>query len=228
MMDTKTQSQQREIRGVIFDLDGVLMDSERLAFQAWRHWASQYGGELKESDFPGMIGLTAEETAVYVMERTGVSFDIAESSAWAWQWVLNRIKEGFQPLPGAADLLCELSTRGYHLAIASNAIAGYVDDALKGIGLIDYFPVRVSVDDVEQGKPAPDVYLAAAARLGLTPHSCLAIEDSRVGLKSASTAGMRVIIVPGQHDHSDGFHSAWRVYPSLEWVNAELDSILEG
>ncbi len=227
-MDSKAQSQRPAIQAVIFDLDGVLMDSERLAFRAWLEWAGRYGGELEETDFPGMIGLTAEETAIYVMRRTGVTFDAAESSAWAWQWVLDRLREGCQPLPGTVDLLRVLSARGYPLAIASNAIASYIDDALEGLGLLAFFPVRVSVDDVAQGKPAPDVYLAAARRLELDPRRCLAIEDSRVGLQAASAAGMRVIVVPGSHDHNNGFHDAWRVYPSLERVVKELDSILEG
>jgi len=227
MIMVNVQSQQQEIQAVIFDLDGVLMDSERLAFQAWSHWVHLHGGVLSEEDFPRMIGLMAEETAIYVMEQSGLTFDIAESSAWAWEWVLDRLREGCAPLPGAAELLHALSARGYPLAIASNAIAGYIDEALAGLGLLDYFPVRVSVDDVAQGKPAPDVYLAAAARLGLEPQRCLAIEDSRVGMQAASAAGMRVIVVPGEYDHNNGFHSAWRVYPSLERMIKELDKILD-
>jgi HAD superfamily hydrolase (TIGR01509 family) len=227
-MNNKVQSRQKEIQAVIFDLDGVLMDSERLAFYAWNHWVSRYGAELKEADFPGMTGLMAEDTAIYVMEHTGTTFDIGESTAWTWQWVLDRLREGCEPLPGAVDLLSGLTARGYPLAIASNAITRYIDDSLAGLGLLNFFPVRVSVDDVAQGKPAPDVYLAAAGRLGLESKRCLAIEDSRVGLQAASAAGMRVIVVPGEHDHHNGFHDAWRVYPSLEQVSAELDRILEG
>jgi HAD superfamily hydrolase (TIGR01509 family) len=222
----KAYSQQREIQAVIFDLDGVLMDSERLAFHAWRQWASLYGGELKESDFSGMIGLTAEDTATYVIERTKASFNMADGCAWTWQWVLDRLREGNQPLPGAVELLSGLTARGYPLAIASNAFTGYIDDALEGLCLSDYFSVRVSVDDVAQGKPAPDVYLSAASRLGCDPRNCLAIEDSRVGLQAATAAGMRVIVVPGAHDHSNGFHAAWRMYPSLVQVSEDLDRIL--
>jgi HAD superfamily hydrolase (TIGR01509 family) len=227
-MDNQAKLQQLAIQAVIFDLDGVFIDSERIAFKAWRQLASQSGGELKEADFPGMIGLTAEETARYVMEYSGATFDIAESSAWAWQWVLDRLHEGFQPLPGSVNLLRALQARGVPLAIASNAIASYIDDALAGLGLLEYFPVRVSADDVPQGKPAPDVYLTAASRLEKDPRRCLAIEDSRVGLQAACAAGLRVIVVPGSHDHQNGFHGAWRIYPSLEEVSDELDSILGG
>lgn len=225
-MDNKAQPQQREIQAVIFDLDGVLVDTERLAFYAWREWVRKHGGELTGADFPGMIGLMAEDTAVYVIERTGLTFDIAESSAWTWEWVLDRLRAGCEPLPGAANLLSALSARGCPLAIASNAIAGYIEEALAGLGLLDYFPVRVSVDDVAEGKPAPDVYLAAAARLGVEPPRCLAIEDSRVGLQAATAAGMRVIAVPGEYDRSNGFRRAWKVYPSLERVYKDLDIIL--
>jgi HAD superfamily hydrolase (TIGR01509 family) len=213
-------------QAVIFDLDGVLMDSEWMGFQAWRRWAETHGGRLEEAAFPGMAGLTAEETALYVMEHSGVTFDVAESCAWVWQELLLRLRVKTDPLPGAVELVRELSRRGYPLAIASNSIAEYVDVVLSGLGLSECFPVRVTIEQVAQGKPAPEVYLRAAALLGVAPDHCLAVEDSRVGMQAAVAAGMRVIVVPGARDTPAGFDLAWQVFRSLAEVAAGLERIL--
>ncbi len=219
-------TQQNAVQAVVFDLDGVLMDSEWLGFQGWCQWVEARGGYLPEASFPGMTGLTAEETALYVMKHSGLTFDVAESCAWVWDWLYDRVRKNSVPMPGAVDLVRGLSERGFPLAIASNSLESYIDCALEGLGLSDYFPVRVSIEQVAQGKPAPDVYLRAADLLGVPPARCLAVEDSRVGLQAAVSAGMRVIAVPGAHDHADGFHGAWRIYRSLEKVKEGLESIL--
>ncbi len=219
-------TQHNAVQAVVFDLDGVLMDSEWLGFQGWCQWVEMHGGNLPEASFPEMTGLTAEESAIYVMKHSGLTFDIAVSCAWVWDWLYDRVRKNLVPMPGAADLVRGLSERGYSLAIASNSIGSYVDGALEGLGLSDYFPVRVSIEQVAHGKPAPDVYLRAAGLLGVSPARCLAVEDSRVGLQAAVSAGMRVIAVPGARDHADGFHGAWRVYRSLEKVREGLESIL--
>ncbi len=217
---------QNTIQAVIFDLDGVLIDTEWLAFQAWQKWAVGHGGELREDDYTGLTGLTAEQSAVYVMGCTGLIFDVAESSTWAWQWVLDRMNEGGPPLPGARELVGVLAARGYPLAIASNSTTTHVTNVLTGLGMLQSFPIRVGIDQVAQGKPAPGVYLRAAHSLGVDPTRCLAIEDSRVGVQAACSAGMRVIAVPGAHDHRGGFPGAWKIYPSLDKVSEDLENIL--
>lgn len=225
-MENKAQSKGYPIQAVIFDLDGVLIDSEWIAFQAWCRWTEAHGSSLKEADYPGLTGLTAEETAVYVMERTGLTFDVAESGAWTWQWVLDSVQKGCDPLPGAMELVRGLAARKYPLAIASNSRTQYIEDVLTSLGLLPFFPIRVGLDQVAQGKPAPDGYLRAAQRMEVNPRACLAIENSRVGLQAAAAAGMRVIVVPGAHDEQNGFRGAWRVYASLLHVVADMDSIL--
>ncbi len=214
------------IQAVIFDLDGVLMDSEWLAFKVWRELAGQYGGTLEEAVFSEMAGTTAEQTAAIVMRTTGITYDIPQSVNWAWQQVNLRLTSDIDPLPGASELVRDLSARGLPLAIASNSPTMFVDDALTGLKLLAYFPLRVGIDQVLQGKPAPDLYLRAAHLMGTRPENCLAIEDSRVGVEAAAAAGMRVLAVPGERDHHNGFHGAWRLYPSLIKVRKELDEIL--
>jgi HAD superfamily hydrolase (TIGR01509 family) len=214
------------IQAVIFDLDGVLLDSEWMAFKAWRELAGRYGGQLEDAAFSEMVGTTAEQTAEIVMRRTGISVNISESVTWAWRRVNQQIMLTADPLPGAIELIQELASLNLPLAIASNSPTSYINDALTGLKLSVYFPVRVGIDQVAEGKPAPDVYLRAAEQMGISSERCLVVEDSRVGVQAAAAANMRVLAVPGERDHTNGFHQAWRVYPSLVKVREELPQIL--
>ena len=215
-----------KIQAVIFDLDGVLMDSEWLAFLAWREVAEAHGARLEDAAFPGIIGRSDISSAEYVMEQTGLSLDIEKYVDWTWKRLLEMLAERIEPLPGAQRLVTSLAGRGLPLAIASNAYTGYIDNALQGLNLGAHFPVRVGADQVTNPKPAPDVYLLAAERLGIDPAHCAAIEDSRVGMQAAASAGMRVVAVPDKRSRSHPFPNAWRVYESLVDVEDELDSVL--
>jgi len=214
------------MQAVIFDLDGVLMNSEWISYLVWADVAREYGGILHASAYPGMVGLTAEETGEYVMREAGVSFDLASTVARVWQLVTDRISAGIEPLPGAVALVQELAQRGYPLAIASNSPVGYIENALHGLKLRPYFKEIVGVDQVEQGKPDPEVYLCAAERLGVSPGFCLAIEDSQVGSQAALRAGMRVLAVPAAEDSHDKFFACFRIYESLVQVGEELEEVL--
>ena len=214
------------IQAVIFDLDGVLMDSEWLAFQAWRELAEQYGRILDEAVFSELTGTTAEQTAEIVMRHTEVTFNIQDSVTWTWGRVAEQLKGEIEPLPGVRELVGELAARNLPLAIASNSSTDFINNALHGLKLLPFFSVKIGIDQVEQGKPAPDVYLRAAGLMGVQAERCLVIEDSRVGVQAAAAAKMRVVAVPGERDHVDGFHAAWRIFPSLVKVKEELEVIL--
>jgi HAD superfamily hydrolase (TIGR01509 family) len=214
------------IQAVIFDLDGVLIDSEWLSFQVWQELIASRGGRLDAAAYPGLIGLTAEETAFRLRRQTGVDLEAAESIAWIWEEVTRRISQGVEPLPGGRELVQALDQRGFPLAIASNSPSGYIENALAGLGMHQYFRAYVGVDMVTQGKPEPEVYLEAARRLGADPRRCLAIEDSRVGVQAALNAGMRVLAVPAEQDGYSHFQSAWAIYKNLDEIHAALDEIL--
>lgn len=214
------------IQAVIFDLDGVLMDSEWLAFEAWRELAEQYGGILDASTFSELTGTTAEQTAEIVMRRTGVTFDIQESVTWTQHRVAERLKSEIQALPGAKEMVLALAARDLPLAIASNSSTSFIHDSLRGLRLSAYFTVMIGIDQVEYGKPAPDVYLRAAEQVGVRPESCLVFEDSHVGAQAGAAAGMRVVAVPDDANQKDGFDCAWRIYPSLVKAREDLDEIL--
>ncbi len=144
-MQRKIQPQTIEntsIQAAIFDLDGVLLDSEWMTFLTWRELARRYGGTLDDATFPEVAGTTAEQTAEIVMRRTGIAYDITESVAWAWQHVIERIRAEAEPLPVQPNLSKTGATR-LLLAIASNSPTSYVDDALTGLKMTSYFPLRV-------------------------------------------------------------------------------------
>jgi HAD superfamily hydrolase (TIGR01509 family) len=216
----------KHMQAVIFDLDGILIDTEWISYQVWAQIAAEYGGDLTKESYPGMIGLTAEETGEYVMRSARVSFDLAPTVARVWKTVTERINTGIEPMHGAAQLLTALAQRGYPLAIASNSPTGYIENALNGMGLRSYFRETVGIDQVQQGKPAPDVYLRAAQRLDVPPGRCLAIEDSYVGSQAALQAGMRVLAVPARQDRPEKFSSCFGIYESLVEVRQELDGVL--
>lgn len=214
------------VQAVIFDLDGVLINSEWLSFKAWQDLARQYGGSLPDAAFSKMAGISAEATTDFVMQHAGIKLDPGIDEGWIWREMTRLLRTQAKPMPGAEALVSELGRRGYPLAIASNSISPYIVDALSVLGMLDSFPIRVSIDQVAQGKPAPDVYLRAAELTGVEPGRCLAVEDSRTGVQSAAAAGMQVIAVPGEYDTWDGFETAWKIYPSLVKLKDNLDELL--
>jgi HAD superfamily hydrolase (TIGR01509 family) len=225
-MSVSSNGKENTIQAVVFDLDGVLMDSEWISFLVWREVAADAGGALKSEHYPTMIGLTAEETAEYVMQVSGASFDITATVDYVWREVTARISAGIAPLPGAEEILVELTRRGLPLAIASNSPTAYIHNALNGLRLGQYFKVIVGIDQVAEGKPAPDVYLRAAERLNVAPERCLALEDSLVGSQAAQAAGMRVLALPSKHDSRAKFSHCFGIYDSLVEVGEGLDVIL--
>jgi HAD superfamily hydrolase (TIGR01509 family) len=204
----------------------VLLDSEWLAFLAWQEAVAARGGRLGEESYPAIIGLEAGATARYIMQQTGLTFDVQETCEWTWERVLEQFRDGVTPMPGALALLGRLKKQGCPLAIASNAYSEYIDTALRGLGMTDFFPVQVGIDRVTRGKPAPDVYLLAAQELGVDPARCLVFEDSVVGVQAAASAGMRVIAVPDRRASRAEFSHAWRIYASLEEAGQSLEPML--
>lgn len=202
------------------------MNSEWISYLVWADIAIEKGGVLTPSYYPGMVGLTAEETCGYVMQAAGITLNLVETVDRVWKIVTERIGTGIDPQPGASDLLCELNRREIPMAIASNSPSDYINQALHGLKFSPFFQETVGVDQVKNGKPAPDVYLQAAERLGVDPIHCLAIEDSLVGSQSALSAGMRVLAVPAPEDDRGKFSACFGIYDSLVQVKNELDFVL--
>ena len=183
---------------VIFDLDGVLMDSEQLWNGAKEALVREAGGRWRDEAPTVMMGMSSPEWAAYLHDELGVPMDVDAIN----RDVVRRMEEGYRRelplLPGATDAVRALAAR-WPLGLASSSNRELIDLVLELAGFADAFGVTVSSEEVARGKPAPDVYLATARRLGVAPERCVAIEDSSNGLRSAAAAGMTVIAVPNPH-----------------------------
>ena len=178
---------------VIFDLDGVLWDGEPLYHEAFNVVLAPLGHHVSEDDYNQVIGQSVEACWDWMWER----FKLAEPAASFLpaynRAVLQLLERPVEPLPGVRPLISELKRLGVPIAVASASLRAWVDATLRGLGLEDAFEATVSASDVARAKPAPDLYLAAAARLGVAPEHCLAVEDTLPGVRSAKAAGMFVV-----------------------------------
>lgn len=176
---------------VVFDMDGVLVDSEPAHREASRRLVAPH--VLTDEEYDRYIGSTGEVFRAFLRERYGLVASDAEVEARYHALVMVELEAGLPALDGARELLDALRARGTRLALASASQPAWVERTLAGAGLEGCFEVIVAADAVPRGKPAPDIYLHAAERLGVTPASCVAVEDSVYGVASAHAAGMAVV-----------------------------------
>jgi HAD superfamily hydrolase (TIGR01509 family) len=202
---------------IIFDMDGVLLDSEPLHFAALSSVLADDGVSLSRAENEAFIGLTVEATFGALIARYALPRSMAEYIHAYDAAVLAVLEVTRQPAEGVLDLLRAAHARGMHLALASSSRRVWVDATLRSIGLNEAFEVIVSGDDVQHGKPDPEIYLLAASRLGLPPKQCLAIEDAPNGVLSARRAGMPVI----------GVRTPYTAHLQLDGVLCTVDSLKE-
>jgi beta-phosphoglucomutase-like phosphatase (HAD superfamily) len=183
------------IDGVIFDLDGVLVDSEPLWEDVRRGFALVRGGRSDADAQRTMMGMSSGEWAEFMRTRLGVALPEREIVAGVVDGMAARYRDGVPLLPGAVDAVRRMADR-WPLGLASSANRALIDILLAATGLDVYFTTAVSSEEVPRGKPAPDVYLEVSRRLGVDPTHGAAIEDSTNGLLSALAAGLRVVAVP--------------------------------
>ncbi|MDA2805502.1 HAD family hydrolase [Nocardiopsis suaedae] len=181
---------------VVFDMDGVLVESEHLWEENWTAYAARHGVEWSPEDTAACQGKSAPEWAAYLAEACGVPEGAAEAEKAVVDGLVAAVAEGRAPLlEGAAAMVRDAAAR-VPVALASSAARPVIDAALSAHGLADAFTATVSSAEVARGKPSPDVYQEAAARLGRTGAECLGVEDSSNGIRAAAAAGLTVIAVP--------------------------------
>jgi HAD superfamily hydrolase (TIGR01509 family) len=187
-----------DVKAVLWDMDGTLVDSEKLWDVSLAALYEQLGGELKPAVRASMVGSVAENTMRIVYTDLGLDLDRAamqESSRWLNDYTAELFENGLPWCDGAKELLDELAAEHTPMALVTNTQRALTDRALNSIGL-HYFSATVCGDEVVNGKPAPDPYLHAAELLGLAPEECLAVEDSVTGSAAAELAGCPVLVVP--------------------------------
>ena len=182
-------------KGILFDMDGVLVDSEPLFHKAVNVMVERCGAApiTEEENNRYLLGTTVEETWIRVKELRDVPQTPAELLAGYNEVVKEVLRSDLTPRPGVRDLIAEAQRRGLPIAVASSSLREWVDLKLSVIGLTDAFPVKLGGDDIENGKPAPDIYVKAARLIGLQATECIAIEDSPIGLAAASASGAYTI-----------------------------------
>jgi HAD superfamily hydrolase (TIGR01509 family) len=207
----------------MFDLDGVLVDSEQLWNQAKEVVVRDAGGTWREEAPVAMIGMNTPEWSAYLHDELGVQRDLAEIGRDVVGRVEQILRETLPLLPGAVRAVRALEQR-WVLGLASSANRVIIDLVLELAGIADAFATTVSSDEVARGKPAPDVYLEAARRAGVDPRRCVAVEDSSNGLRAAAAAGMAVIAVPNPHypPDADALALASAQIQTLEPLTPEL------
>ena len=186
------------IAAVVFDLDGVIVDSEQVWDEVRERYVRELGGTYTEAATRDMMGMSSPEWSRYLAESLGVPGTPAEINTAIVERMLERYGEAPPLIPGAVEAVRRCAAR-WPLAVASSSNPELIEVVLDAAGLHDAIPVVVSSQEVARGKPAPDVYLEAARRLEVEPHACAAVEDSHNGIRSANAAGLRVIAIPNPH-----------------------------
>lgn len=210
------------IRAVIFDFDGLMIESESIAYQVWCEVLDQYGKSFTEEIYHNVIGRDPFDSIDYLIEILDLPLDPQELFETYWSARTEKVcRDGF-PAPGLIDLMQFLTDRGLILGVASNSPSRYVLEVLEALGLSQSFGCVRCREDVVQGKPAADVYLAAAACLEVDHTQCLALEDSPIGLQAALNAGMRCLAVPNEDLMDEDFSGADARFNSLVSVLAAL------
>jgi HAD superfamily hydrolase (TIGR01509 family) len=183
------------VAAVVFDLDNVLIDSEELWAAAREGVTREYGGRWRDTAQQEMMGMSSTEWSRWLHDELGVRLEPEEISRAVVERLDTVYRQRLRLMPGARETVERLAGRR-PLAVASSANKPLIELALDLSGLRPWFKAVVSSEEVEHGKPAPDVYLEAARRLGVDAHGCAAVEDSTNGLLSARAAEMKVIAVP--------------------------------
>ncbi|MET9397014.1 HAD family phosphatase [Kitasatospora sp. NPDC002965] len=205
---------------VLFDMDGTLVDTEHLWWQAAAELADELHHSLTDSDVPEVLGQAVEHTAAHLHRVSGTSLSEAELADRLGDSFAGKVAAETVPRPGALALLAELRDARVPTALVSASPRRVVDMVLGTIGR-DWFAVTLAAEDTPRTKPAPDPYLAAAARLGLDPAACVAVEDTPTGVASATAAGCAVLAVPSGDTRIPG-GSRVTLLDSLEHADVAL------
>jgi HAD superfamily hydrolase (TIGR01509 family) len=210
------------IQAVVFDLDGLLIDSEPLQAWAWHEYVTRFGAVMTPNVLGRMLGLRAVDAVKIPIEMLDLPVDEATALHDRDEIFLAAVPNAIRAHTGAKELIADLKQRRIPVALATSGHRRYVDLALTSADLTGLFDQEVTAELVTRGKPHPEVYLRAAELLSIPPNRCLALEDAPNGVTSAKAAGMHCIAIPGEHGSPEGVAHADVVLESLSEVIGEI------
>ncbi len=213
---------------VIFDMDGVLIDGEPLHFAAMRQVLSEEGVTLSVEAYQAYLGTTLAHTWSDLRERYALAHDYDHYASRYGALVTEQYRNEAEALPGARELLDRLREAGMRCALASSSNRSWVETALEALHMREYFGVIVAGDEVENGKPDPEIYRAAAEKLAVEPSACLVIEDAPAGIEAGRRAGMQVVAVRTEMTAGLSLDGATYIIETLEafdmaWLQGPSD-----
>lgn len=215
------------LRAIVFDMDGLMVNTEPLSCRSWQMVLEPYGHTLTAAVYSRMIGLRIDQSVAMIQENYPTPLTAAELIAQKAAYMAEICADGIPPMPGLMELQAEIGRRGIPWGVATSSRRQHAVDILQQLGLWTACHAVVGGDEAPHGKPAPDLYLMAAERLGVDPQQCLALEDSGPGCQAAATAGMVTIAIPTPETrHSSAFTCANHIFNSLHEVTARLDSLI--
>jgi len=213
--------------GVIFDMDGLMLDTEVIAKACWERAFARTGHTMTPEMYGLMIGRNKRGCAELLRGLIGPEFDFDATYTQSGLFYEEHIARHGLPLkPGVVELLRELAGRQVPLAVATSTRQPKAQERLEQAGLLGFFAAVITGDEVAHGKPAPDIYLEAARRLGIDPARSFALEDSHAGVRAAHAAGLKVIMVPDLLPATEEIAAlTHRVVPSLQEVRGLLNDL---
>jgi HAD superfamily hydrolase (TIGR01509 family) len=219
----------QRISAVVFDMDGLMLDTESINRLAWQRAAEDLGFALDDEFYLSLLGRTTVDCESLVMQLCGAEFPMDEFRTRRRRlWRAQVEGTGIAAKPGLLELLSFLDTQRILLAVATSSHVLAAESSLRSAGVRDRFDVVVTGDQVARGKPAPDIYLEAARRLGVESVDCVALEDSDNGVHAAVAAGMTTVMVPDLKPPStESLARAFRIVASLHQARETIEDLLD-
>ena len=196
-----------KIKALIFDMDGLMIDSERLYFDVERQIARRYGREVRDETLWRMMGRKPVESLAIFVRELGLPLDPAEAVKIRNDLMRERMKEDLRPMPGLSSIIDSFYGR-LKLAVSTGAPQEFLDIAVEKLGIRDKFDVLLASEDIQHGKPDPEIFLRTCERLGVRPCEAIVLEDSENGVVAGKRAGSTVIAVPSEYTRGQDFSQA--------------------
>jgi len=216
-----------KFEAVIFDFDGLMIESERVALRIWKSVVAELGGEMDDEANRLLIGKAPTAGVTIVRDLFDLPIETEELRQIYWTRRTEQMCKEAEPVDGLEEFIHFLMGKNIRLGVASNSPTAYVEQVLAAIRLRDQMGCVIGSDQVNTGKPAPDVYLAAALALGIKYGVCLAIEDSPIGVNAAVRAGMTCYAIPNLDLGGEDFSQAHRIFESIPSLHIALSDVQE-